>query len=180
MQEQAVSPRVPKLAEVLWPEEERRRFGAALIDWFQACRRDLPWRRTNDPYAIWVSEIMLQQTQVLTVIPYYERFMERFPTLAALDEAEEAAVIHAWAGLGCYARARNLQRGAQAVMERCGGTVPRDPAELLRLPGVGRYTAGAIASIAFNVPAPILDGNVIRVLCRLFALRGDPKSAALS
>jgi A/G-specific adenine glycosylase len=178
MEEQAVSPRVSELPEVLWPEEERGRFGAALIDWFQASHRDLPWRRTNDPYAIWVSEIMLQQTQVRTVIPYYERFLQRFPTLAALATADEEAVIHAWAGLGYYARARNLWRGVQAVMERYGGTVPRDPAELLRLPGVGRYTAGAIASIAFNVPAPILDGNVIRVLCRLFALRGDPKSRA--
>jgi A/G-specific adenine glycosylase len=180
MEEQVVSPRVSELPEVLWPEEERRRFGAALIDWFQASHRDLPWRRTNDPYAIWVSEIMLQQTQVRTVIPYYERFLQRFPTLAALATADEEAVIHAWAGLGYYARARNLWRGVQAVMERYGGAVPRDPAELLRLPGVGRYTAGAIASIAFNVPAPILDGNVIRVLCRLFALRGDPKSAPLS
>jgi A/G-specific adenine glycosylase len=180
MEEQAVPPYSPERAERLWPEEERRRFGAALIDWFQASHRDLPWRRTSDPYAIWVSEIMLQQTQVQTVIPYYERFLQRFPTLAALASADEDEVIHAWAGLGYYVRARNLWRGAQTVVEHHGGVVPRDPAGLLRLPGVGRYTAGAIASIAFNLPTPILDGNVIRVLCRLFALRGDPKSAPLS
>jgi A/G-specific adenine glycosylase len=122
---------------------------------------------------------MLQQTQVQTVIPYYERFMARFPTLASLAEAPEEEVIHAWAGLGYYSRARNLQRGAREVQERYGGRVPADPAALLALPGVGRYTAGAIASIAYNVPAPILDGNVIRVLARLYALRGDPKRAPL-
>jgi A/G-specific adenine glycosylase len=151
----------------------------ALVAWFHKHHRDLPWRRTRDPYAIWVSEIMLQQTRVETTIPYYERFMERFPTVAALADADEDAIIRAWAGLGYYARARNLQRGAQAVISQHGGVLPRDPEALLRLPGVGRYTAGAIASIAYNVPAPILDGNVIRVLCRLFGLRGDPKRAPL-
>lgn len=155
------------------------RIAEALIAWFREHARDLPWRRTDDPYAIWVSEIMLQQTQVRTVLPYYERFMRQFPTLKALANASEEEVIRAWAGLGYYARARNLQRGARAVMERHGGQVPCKPAELVRLPGVGRYTAGAIASIAFNVPAPVLDGNVIRVLCRLHALGGDPRRAPL-
>jgi A/G-specific adenine glycosylase len=122
---------------------------------------------------------MLQQTQVQTVLPYYERFMRRFPTLEALAGAPEEDVIREWAGLGYYARARNLRRGAQAVLAEHGGRVPRDLAALLRLPGVGRYTAGAIASIAYNEPAPILDGNVIRVLCRVFGLRGNPKSAPL-
>lgn len=159
--------------------ETTRDIGAALIDWYERGARDLPWRRTSDPYAIWVSEIMLQQTQVRTVIPYFERFMARFPTIAALAEAPEEDVFRAWAGLGYYARARNLQRGAREVVARHGGRVPEDPAALRALPGVGRYTAGAIASIAFNAPAPILDGNVIRVLCRLHALRGDPKRAPL-
>jgi A/G-specific adenine glycosylase len=154
-------------------------FAPALLAWFRANQRDLPWRRTADPYAIWVSEVMLQQTQVQTVLPYYERFMRRFPTLESLAEAPEEDVIREWAGLGYYARARNLRRGAQAVVAEHGGQVPREVAGLLRLPGVGRYTAGAIASIAFNEPAPILDGNVTRVLCRVFGLRGNPKSAPL-
>lgn len=161
------------------PAENLLDISDALVAWFERDARDLPWRRTGDPYAIWVSEIMLQQTQVQTVIPYYERFMARFPTIAALAEAPEEEVIRAWAGLGYYSRARNLQRGAREVLARYGGRVPEDPAALLALPGVGRYTAGAIASIAYNIPAPILDGNVIRVLCRLFALRGDPKRAPL-
>src|SRR5439155_17889357 len=135
--------------------------GDALLAWFREHQRDLPWRRTGDPYAIWVSEVMLQQTQVQTVLPYYERFMGRFPTLEALAVAPEEAVIREWAGLGYYARARNLRRGAQAVLAEHGGRVPRDVAALLRLSGVGRYTAGAIASIAYNERAPILDGNVI-------------------
>jgi A/G-specific adenine glycosylase len=150
-----------------------------LLSWYRAFHRDLPWRRTRDPYAIWVSEIMLQQTQVATVIPYYERFLARFPTVAALAEAPVDEVLRLWAGLGYYSRARNLQSGAQEVVSRHGGSVPEAIEELLALPGVGRYTAGAIASIAHNRPVPILDGNVIRVLCRIYALRGDPKRAPL-
>jgi A/G-specific adenine glycosylase len=118
--------------------------------------------------------MMLQQTRVATVIPYFQRWMARFPTLAALAAANEDDVLHAWQGLGYYSRARNLLRGARAVMERHAGVVPSDPELLRALPGIGPYTAGAIASVAYNVPAPIVDGNVIRVLCRLFALRGDP------
>jgi len=150
-----------------------------LLAWFRREQRDLPWRHNLDPYAIWVSEIMLQQTQVATVIPYFERWMERFPTIRALAEADEHDVLHAWQGLGYYSRARNLRQGAQQVLAEHGGRVPDSVAALLALPGVGRYTAGAIASIAYNVSAPIVDGNVIRVLSRLFALRGDPAKAPL-
>ncbi len=152
---------------------------APLLSWYHTGHRDLPWRRTRDPYAIWVSEIMLQQTQVATVVPYYNRFMERFPTVEALAMASEDEVLRLWSGLGYYARARHLHRGAQEVLSRHGGRIPGEVDELLRLAGVGRYTAGAIASIAFGSSAPILDGNVIRVLCRLYGLRGDPKRAPL-
>lgn len=151
----------------------------SLIGWYESERRDLPWRRTRDPYAIWVSEVMLQQTQVKTVLGYYERWMKRFPTVAALAAAEEADVLHAWQGLGYYSRARRLLSGARAVADRHGGELPRELDALLALPGVGPYSAGAIASIAFGLPEPIVDGNVVRVLCRLFALRGDPAKAPL-
>jgi A/G-specific adenine glycosylase len=140
---------------------------AALLAWYDRHRRDLPWRRTRDPYAIWVSEVMLQQTRVDTVIPYYERFLARFPTVAALAEASDDAVLAAWSGLGYYRRARFLQAGARDVVERYGGKVPDDREARLALPGVGRYTAGAIGSIAFDRPEPILDGNVARVLSRV-------------
>lgn len=150
-----------------------------LLAWFRREQRDLPWRRNPDPYAIWVSEIMLQQTQVATVIPFFECWVARFPTVRALAEADEHDVLHAWQGLGYYSRARNLRLGAQQVLAEHGGRVPDSVAALLSLPGVGRYTAGAIASIAYNVSAPIVDGNVIRVLSRLFALRGDPAKAPL-
>lgn len=150
-----------------------------LLGWFRREQRDLPWRRDPDPYAIWVSEIMLQQTQVATVIPYFERWMGRFPTVEHLAAASEDEVLHAWQGLGYYSRARALLRGAREVTSRFGGRVPENPAVLRTLPGVGPYTAGAIASIAYNTPAPIVDGNVTRLLCRLFALRGDPARAPL-
>jgi A/G-specific adenine glycosylase len=150
-----------------------------LLVWYESQRRDLPWRRTRDPYAIWVSEVMLQQTQVKTVLGYYERWMQRFPTVTALAGAAEADVLHAWQGLGYYSRARRLLEGARAVSERHAGELPRDVGALLELPGIGPYSAGAIASIAFGLPEPIVDGNVVRVLCRLFALRGDPAKAPL-
>lgn len=151
----------------------------ALLEWFAIAQRDLPWRRTTDPYAVWVSEMMLQQTQVATVIPYYLSWMERFPTVEALAAAGEHDVLHAWQGLGYYSRARNLLRGAREVVRHYNGRVPADPDQLRKLPGIGPYTAGAIASIAYNRPAPIVDGNIIRVLTRLFALRGDPAKAPL-
>jgi A/G-specific adenine glycosylase len=165
--------------EPLVPPARARSIQVPLLAWFRREQRDLPWRRNLDPYAIWVSEIMLQQTQVAAVIPFFERWMVRFPTVRALAEADEHDVLHAWQGLGYYSRARNLRRGAQQVLAEHGGRVPDSVDALLALPGVGRYTAGAIASIAYNVSAPIVDGNVIRVLSRLFALRGDPAKSPL-
>jgi A/G-specific adenine glycosylase len=153
---------------------------AALLGWFDANARDLPWRRTSDPYAIWVSEIMLQQTQVRTVIPYWERWMKSLPDVARLARADDDRVLKLWEGLGYYSRARNLQRAAREIMGRFGGAVPAGRDALLGLPGIGPYTAGAIASIAFDRPEPILDGNVMRVLTRLLALRGDPKAGPLN
>ena len=151
-----------------------------LLNWFRGHARDLPWRRTLDPYGIWVSEIMLQQTQVRTVIPYWERWLAALPDLSALAAAPEEQVLKLWEGLGYYSRARNLQRSARVLMEESGGRIPQTVPALLKLPGIGRYTAGAIASIAFNQPAAILDGNVIRVLTRLHALGGDPKSVRVN
>jgi len=151
----------------------------ALLAWYERHGRRLPWRQAAEPYAVWVSEIMLQQTQVATVIPYYQRFLAAFPSLEVLAAADEDAVLRAWAGLGYYSRARNLHAAARELVA-ASGRVPDDPDALRRLPGVGRYTAGAIASLAFNRPAPILDGNVTRVLCRFFAQRGDPARAPLN
>ena len=150
-----------------------------LARWYDIFSRDLPWRRdardpAHGPYRVWVSEIMLQQTQVVTVIPYYQRWIARWPTLEALAAAQEQEVLAAWAGLGYYARCRNLLKAAREVVAQHGGEVPRDEAALLALPGIGRYTAGAIRSIAFGISAPVVDGNVARVLCRLDRRVGDP------
>lgn len=147
---------------------------------FRSVHRDLPWRRSRDPYAIWVSEIMLQQTRVAAVVPYYERWMARFPTVTALAEAPLDDVLAAWSGLGYYSRARNLHRGAQEVVAHHGGALPASAAALRALPGIGPYTAGAIASIAFAQPEPLVDGNVARVLARLYAIDIDIKSSAAS
>ena len=144
-------------------------FRQALGLWYERCRRDLPWRRTGDPYAVWVSEVMLQQTQVATVIPYYERWMVRFPDLFRLAAADLQAVLKRWEGLGYYARARHFHRAARIVMERHGGKVPDDPAAFRGLPGVGEYIAAAVMSIAFGRPMAVVDGNVKRVLARLLA-----------
>jgi A/G-specific adenine glycosylase len=149
-----------------------------LLDWFATAARDLPWRRTLDPYAIWVSEIMLQQTQVKTVIPYWERWMRELPDVAALAAAPEQRLLKLWEGLGYYTRVRNMQKAAQLIVATHAGQFPSDFDAVLALPGVGRYTAGAISSIAFNAPAPILDGNVIRVLTRLFAIGENPRDKA--
>jgi adenine-specific DNA glycosylase len=146
-----------------------------LLSWFGQSARDLPWRKTNDPYAIWVSEIMLQQTQVKTVIPYWERWMKRFPTVRHLSKASLDEVHKLWEGLGYYSRARNLHRAAEIIVNEYGGSVPSDFAKVIALPGIGRYTAGAICSIAFNQPTPALDGNVIRVFTRLFAIADNPR-----
>ena len=140
-------------------------FGDLLIDWYRRERRELPWRATNDPYHILVSEIMLQQTRAQTVIPYYERFLERFPDVKTLAAAREADVLASWSGLGYYSRARNLQKAAQAIV--VAGQFPRGHDGIRELPGVGPYTAAAVASIAFHFPRAVLDGNVLRVIARL-------------
>ncbi len=144
-----------------------------LLDWFARHARDLPWRRDRTPYRIWLAEVMLQQTQVDTVIPYYERFLARFPTIAELAAAELGDVLKVWEGLGYYARARNLHAAARQVVARSAGRLPGSYDELLVLPGVGRYTAGAVASIAFGQHVVAVDGNARRVLCRVFAVTGD-------
>ena len=150
-----------------------------LLAWFFSRRRELPWREEADPYRIWVSEVMLQQTRAETVSAYYPRFLERFPDLASLARAGEQQVLKAWEGLGYYSRARNLHRAAREVMERYGGRLPEDPRNLQALPGVGAYTAAAVASIAFARPVGTVDGNVTRVVSRLLASPGDPAGAAL-
>lgn len=152
-------------------ERKSLEVGRLLLDWFRQSARRLPWRETRDPYAIWVSEIMLQQTRVEAVIPFYERFLARFPTVEALAAAPEAELLSAWSGLGYYTRARNLQKAAQQVVER--GGFPQTYEEILALPGVGEYTAAAVASIAFGLPHAVLDGNVMRVMARLTADFGD-------
>lgn len=151
---------------------------ARLATWYEANARDLPWRRTRDPYAIMVSEFMLQQTQVATVVPYYERWLARFPDFAALAAAGEAEVLAAWQGLGYYSRARNLHRAAQLVVCSHDGLLPRDAAAISALPGIGRYTAGAIASFAFDLPVAAIDANIARVLARLLDLRDPIDSTA--
>ena len=148
-------------------------FVQELLTWFRANQRDLPWRRTKNPYHIWVSEIMLQQTRVDTVMPYFNRFVERFPTIEALAEAPEADVLKHWEGLGYYSRARNLQAAVREVHALYDGQVPQTRAEISTLKGVGPYTAGAILSIAFDKQEPAVDGNVMRVLSRYFLLRDD-------
>lgn len=154
------------------------RLRGALLRWYRRERRDLPWRRTRDPYRIWISEAMLQQTRVETVIPYYERFLDHFPDVKALASADLETVLGAWQGLGYYSRARNLKRAAEHVVSCHGGALPDTSEGLRELPGVGRYTAGAVASIAFDRPEPIVDGNVARVLSRIHGLTDDPKSPA--
>jgi len=143
-------------------------FAERLLNWYAQNARSLPWRGRSDPYAIWVSEVMLQQTRVEAVIPYFERWMERFPSIQALANASLQEVLLAWEGLGYYSRARNLHQAAVILMQQHGGKLPADPKALQALPGIGRYTAAAIASIAFGVDAPVLDGNVRRVLARVF------------
>lgn len=151
---------------------------ARLLAWIQVARRDLPWRRDRRPYAVWIAEVMLQQTQAATVAPYFERWMRRFPDLPTLANAPLDDVLKAWEGLGYYARARHLHQAARQVMAQYGGELPADQRALLSLPGIGRYTAGAILSLAFGQRAAVLDGNVRRVLCRLYDIASDPKETA--
>lgn len=150
-----------------------RQVSERLLHWYEQNKRDLPWRRQRDPYAIWVSEVMLQQTRVETVIPYWERFLALFPTIEALAQAPEPDILKAWEGLGYYSRVRNLQKAAQAVCARHGGIVPDTLDEMLALPGVGPYTAGAVLSIAYDRSVPAVDGNVFRVLSRIFLIEED-------
>ncbi len=152
---------------------EKKQIQVKLLKWFEKNKRDLPWRKTRHPYAIWVSEIMLQQTQVTTVIPYYQKFLKSFPTLRHLAKSNLSKVLKVWEGLGYYSRARNLHRASQIVLNHFHGKIPDTLKDLLSLPGVGRSTAGAILSFAFHKEAPILDGNAKRVLSRVFAVPGS-------
>ena len=151
----------------------------ALLDWYAAHRRPLPFREDPTPYRVWVSEIMLQQTRIETVLPYFERFMKAFPTVRALADADESALFKLWEGLGYYSRARNLHKAAKQTVERFGGQLPASYDDLLLLQGIGDYTAGAIASIAFGLPVPAVDGNVLRVVARLTACDGDVLAPAV-
>jgi len=160
------------------PASTSARIRRHLLGWFEQNARDLPWRRTRDPYAVWVSEVMLQQTQVETVKPYYERFLRRFPSPEHLARARLDTVLKLWEGLGYYSRARNLHKAAKTLVRDLGGIFPKTQEGLMSLPGIGRYTAGAIASIAFGQTEPVVDGNVTRVLCRVFAIRDDPRQHA--
>ena len=153
------------------------RFRASLLDWYDASRRDLPWRRTRDPYAIWASEVMLQQTQVSRVAEYWPRFLTRFPNVRALADASEDDVLAAWSGLGYYRRARMLRSAARVVVEELGGTLPRTARDLRRLPGMGAYTSAAVASIGYEEAVPAVDANAARVLGRILGLRGNPSRA---
>ncbi len=157
----------------------RAAFSEQLLTWFAHHARDLPWRQGRAPYRVWVAEVMLQQTQVETVIPYYERFLTRFPTVQALSSASLEEVLKAWEGLGYYARARNLHAAAQQVVNAHNGQLPETFEALLALPGVGRYIAGAVASIAFGRDVPAVDGNARRVLCRVFEIREDVTRSAV-
>lgn len=155
---------------------EHRPMVDALLEWFQRNKRPLPWRKDHDPYRVWISEIMLQQTQMERGVTFYTRWMERFPTLASVADAHEDEVLKAWEGLGYYSRARNLHRAAKVILERHNGIVPADTAALRALPGIGEYTAGAVASIAYNLPEPAVDANVERVFARLFDVDAPVKS----
>jgi A/G-specific adenine glycosylase len=157
----------------MWPAAKLKRFRGDLLAWFDQEKRDLPWRRTKDPYAIWVSEIMLQQTRVVAAIPYFGRFLTSFPNYRVLAAASEEDVLRHWAGLGYYYRARNMRKAAAVMCETAG--FPQDYDSILNLPGVGDYTAAAVASIAFDLPHAVVDGNVARVVSRLFASHGGRK-----
>lgn len=163
----------------MWDDEKIASFRRTLLNWYDNEKRDLPWRRTKNPYFIWISEIMLQQTQVVTVIPYYERFLEWFPTIEDLANAPEDKLLKVWEGLGYYSRVRNMQKAAQEIMVKFDGVFPDNHKDILSLKGIGPYTAGAISSIAFGLAEPAVDGNVMRVMARLFEVNydiGEPKN----
>ena len=159
-------------------KRKRPALATLLVAWFMRSRRDLPWRKTKDPYAIWLSEVMLQQTRVKTVLDYYPRFLRAYPTVEKLARADVADVLSAWSGLGYYRRARALHAGAREVIERYGGKLPREAAALREISGIGPYTAGAISSIAFGAKEALVDGNVARVLARIFGLTCDVRTPA--
>lgn len=161
-----------------WSQATLQEFQQIFLAWYHKEKRNLPWRRTNDPYGIWISEIMLQQTRVDTVIGYYYRFMELFPTIEALAQADDQKLLKAWEGLGYYSRARNLKIAAQQIMTEYDGKMPTELADIRLLKGIGPYTAGAIASIAFQLPEPAIDGNVMRVVSRLFCIEEDIAKAS--
>lgn len=158
---------------------DRKNFTKTILGWYDQGHRDLPWRRTQDPYRIWISEIMLQQTRAETVVSYYERFLSRYPTVQHLADAPEEELLKAWEGLGYYSRARSLQKAAKEIVARYGGQLPSELDKLRALPGIGDYTAGAIASIAFGMPAAAVDGNVERVLCRWDAITDEVGTPAV-
>ena len=162
-----------KYGVTMWEEDKILSFRQKLLAWYDENKRDLPWRRSKNPYHIWVSEIMLQQTRVDTVIPYYERFLDWFPTVESLANAAEERLLKAWEGLGYYSRVRNMQTAAQQIMSEFEGKFPSTYEGISSLKGIGPYTAGAISSIAFNLPQPAVDGNVMRVLARLFEVNHD-------
>lgn len=157
---------------------EQDNFTRSVLDWYDQGHRDLPWRHTKDAYRIWVSEIMLQQTRAETVVSYYERFLQLYPTVEALAQADDEALLKAWEGLGYYSRARSLKKAAGIIVSEFGGQLPQTVKELESLPGIGSYTAGAVASIAYGVPAAAVDGNVERVLCRYDAVQDEMGSPA--
>ncbi len=161
-----------------WDSRTLARFRRGLVAWYRRNARPLPWRKSADPYRIWISEIMLQQTTVAAVVPYFERFLARFPTLAALAEANEEEVLRLWEGLGYYSRARNIHKTARLIVREFEARFPDEVDRLLELPGIGRYTAGAIASFAFDRRAPIVEANTLRLYSRLLGYRGNPRSAA--
>lgn len=170
----------PLEGEIPYAEEERlAASGAPLLSWYRKNRRLLPWRENPEPYSVWISEIMLQQTRVEAVKPYFARFMEALPDITSLAQVDEERLLKLWEGLGYYSRARNLKKAAVCLMEDYGGQMPASRDEILKLPGIGSYTAGAVASIAYDLPAPALDGNVVRVLTRLFADPQDSTKPAL-
>ena len=156
-----------------------KNFTRSILSWYDAGHRDLPWRHTNDPYRIWVSEIMLQQTRAETVVSYYDRFLKKYPTVRDLADADEAELLKAWEGLGYYSRARSLQKAAKVIVSEHAGNLPASVESLKALPGIGDYTSGAIASIAFGIPAAAVDGNVERVICRYYAIEDEVGTPAV-
>lgn len=167
-----------KMKRLTWDETKITAFQEALVSWYEANKRVLPWRENTEPYRIWVSEIMLQQTKVDTVIPYFNRFMTQFPTMESFVNADEADILKAWEGLGYYSRVRNLQTAMNQVMADFSGEVPTDLTTILSLKGVGPYTAGAILSIAYNQAEPAVDGNVMRVIARVLEIGEDIMKAS--